>query len=164
MPFYAQVIFYGALLAVIMSTASGTLLAPSVTLAENVFKGWLIKQPDDRQMLWLIRGVITVFTFLVVVYTLWSLSHETGIHAMVEAAYKVTLVVAFVPLVAGLYWSRANTLGAYLSIGLGVLVWIPLEFILPEAEISPHFWGFLASIVGMIVGSFLRKPARLERG
>jgi Na+/proline symporter len=160
MPFYAQVIFYGALLAVIMSTASGTLLAPSVTLAENVFKGWLIKQPSDRQMLWLIRGVITVFTILVVVYTLWSLSHETGIHAMVEAAYKVTLVVAFVPLVAGLYWSRASTLGASLSIGMGVLVWIPLEFIMPEAEISPHFWGFLASIVGMIVGSYLKSAPK----
>ncbi|OYY73492.1 MAG: sodium:solute symporter [Gammaproteobacteria bacterium 28-57-27] len=164
LPLYAQVIFYGALLAVIMSTASGTLLAPSVTLAENVLKGWLIKQPSDRQMLWLIRGVITVFTLFVVLYTLWSLDHEAGIHAMVEAAYKVTLVVAFVPLVAGLYWSRANTLGAYLSIGLGVLVWIPLEFIMPEAEISPHFWGFLASIVGMVVGGFLRKPARWERG
>ncbi len=164
LPLYAQVIFYGALLAVIMSTASGTLLAPSVTLAENVLKGWLIKQPSDRQMLWLIRGVITVFTLFVVLYTLWSLDHEAGIHAMVEAAYKVTLVVAFVPLVAGLYWSRANTLGAYLSIGLGVLVWIPLEFIMPEAEISPHFWGFLASIVGMIVGGFLGKPARWERG
>lgn len=164
MPLYAQVIFYGALLAVIMSTASGTLLAPSVTLAENVFKGWLIKQPSDRQMLWLIRGVISVFTLLVVVYTLWSLSHETGIHAMVEAAYKVTLVVAFVPLVAGLYWSRASTLGAYLSIGLGVLVWISLEFIMPEAEISPHFWGFLASIVGMIVGGYLKKTVLLERG
>jgi Na+/proline symporter len=164
MPFYAQVIFYGALLAVIMSTASGTLLAPSVTLAENVFKGWLIKQPSDRQMLWLIRGVITLFTLLVVLYTLWSLKNETGIHAMVEAAYKVTLVVAFVPLVAGLYWSRASTLGAYLSIGLGVLVWIPLEFIMPEAEISAHFWGFLASIVGMIVGGYLKKPVLRAMG
>jgi len=164
MPLYAQVIFYGALLAVIMSTASGTLLAPSVTLAENVFKGWLIKQPNDRQMLWLIRGVITLFTLLVVVYTLWSLSHETGIHAMVEAAYKVTLVVAFVPLVAGLYWSRASTLGAYLSMGLGVLVWIPLEFIMPEAEISAHFWGFLASIVGMVVGGYLKKPVLRAMG
>ncbi len=159
MPFYAQVIFYGALLAVIMSTASGTLLAPSVTLAENIFKGWLIKNPSDRQMLWLIRGVISVFTVLVVLYTLWSLEKETGIHAMVEAAYKVTLVVAFVPLVAGLFWSRASSLGAYLAIGLGVLVWIPLEFIAPEAEVAPHFWGFLAAGMGMVMGSLLRPQA-----
>ena len=162
-PLYAQVIFYGALLAVIMSTASGTLLAPSVTLAENVIKGWLVKNPSDKHMLWLLRAVISGFTLLVVAYTLWSLSHATGIHAMVEAAYKVTLVVAFVPLVAGLYWARANTQGAYWSIGLGVLVWIPLEFITPEAEISPHFWGFLASIVGMVAGSYLASAAQVRQ-
>ena len=161
-PLYAQVIFYGALLAVIMSTASGTLLAPSVTLAENVIKGWLVKNPSDKQMLWLLRAVISVFTLLVVVYTLWSLEHETGIHAMVEAAYKVTLVVAFVPLVTGLYWARANTLGAYFSIGLGVLVWLPLELIAPDAEISPHFWGFLASIFGMVAGAYLTPRARIS--
>jgi Na+/proline symporter len=155
LPLYAQVIFYGALLAVIMSTASGTLLAPSVTLAENVFKGWLLKNPSDRQMLWFLRAVISVFTLLVTAYALWSATHETSLHAMVEAAYKVTLVVAFVPLVAGLYWKRANTLGAYLAIGLGLLVWLPLEFIMPDAEVSPQFWGFVASVVGMLLGSLL---------
>ncbi|MHB1591849.1 MAG: sodium:solute symporter family transporter [Sulfuricella sp.] len=38
-PLFAQVMFFGALLSAIMSTASGTLLAPSITLAENVLKG-----------------------------------------------------------------------------------------------------------------------------
>jgi Na+/proline symporter len=138
-----------------MSTASGTLLAPSVTLAENVFKGWLLKNPSDRQMLWFLRAVISVFTLLVTAYALWSATHETSLHVMVEAAYKVTLVVAFVPLVAGLYWKRASTLGAYLSIGMGLLVWLPLEFVMPDAEISPQFWGFLASVGGMLLGSLL---------
>jgi SSS family solute:Na+ symporter len=50
---------------------------------------------------------------------------ETGIHQMVENAYKVTLVLAFVPLVAGLYWKRASTRGAYLAIALGLFTWIP---------------------------------------
>src|SRR3546814_14999870 len=46
MPLYAQVIFYGALLSVIMSTASGTLLAPSVTISENILKGMM---GEDRK-------------------------------------------------------------------------------------------------------------------
>jgi Na+/proline symporter len=53
---------------------------------------------------------------------------------MVENAYKVTLVVAFVPLVAGLYWKRASNLGAYLAIGLGLATWLPMEFFMPEGE------------------------------
>ena len=40
---------------------------------------------------------------------------------MVSGAYQVTLVGAFVPLVAGLYWKRATTQGAIFSIVLGVL-------------------------------------------
>ncbi|MEF3193092.1 MAG: sodium:solute symporter family protein, partial [Halothiobacillaceae bacterium] len=156
LPLMAQVIFYGALLAVIMSTASGTLLAPSVTLSENVFKGWLFKDLKDVDMLRMTRFIVAVFSLAVTLYALWALEKETGIHAMVEAAYKVTLVVAFAPLVFGLYWKRASTFGAYFSIALGLLVWLPLEFVMPDAEISPHFWGFLASMVGMVVGSLMR--------
>jgi Na+/proline symporter len=39
MPVFAQVMFFGALLSAIMSTASGTLLAPSVTFSENILRG-----------------------------------------------------------------------------------------------------------------------------
>jgi Na+/proline symporter len=41
LPLAAQIIFYGALLSVIMSTASGTLLAPAVTISENVIKEFM---------------------------------------------------------------------------------------------------------------------------
>ncbi len=160
LPLHAQVIFYGALLAVIMSTASGTLLAPSVTLSENVLRGWLFKEVKDRDMLRITRFVVAVFTMGVTLYALWALENETNIHAMVESSYKVTLVVAFAPLVFGLFWKRASTLGAYLSIGLGLLVWLPLEFLLPEGDVSAHFWGFLASMAGMLAGSLL-KPASI---
>jgi Na+/proline symporter len=156
LPLVAQVIFYGALLAVIMSTASGTLLAPSVTLSENVLKGWLYKELSDRDMLRITRFVVAAFAMAVTLYALWALENETGIHAMVEASYKVTLVVAFWPLVAGLYWRRASTFGAYLSISAGLLVWLPLELIMPDADVSPHFWGFLAAMAGMLIGSLLR--------
>jgi SSS family solute:Na+ symporter len=64
-------------------------------------------------------------------------------------------VVAFVPLVSGLYWQRACKQGAYLSIALGLAVWLPMEVWLPEgsALMPPQFAGFLASVAGMIVGS-----------
>jgi len=154
LPLLAQVIFYGALLSVIMSTASGTLLAPSVTISENILKGFF-RHLDDRHFLWMTRAVVAVFTVCVTLYALWSLQAQTGIHQMVENAYKVTLVIAFTPLVAGLYWKRANAQGAMLAIVLGVLTWLPLEFLMPEGEgmMPPQFAGFLMSIVGMVAGS-----------
>lgn len=156
-PLAAQAIFYGALLAVIMSTASGTLLAPSVTVAENILKPWLSRRApmEGPQLLKLTRWVVAVFALLVTLYSLWSLEQASTIHQMVENAYKVTLAVAFVPLVAGLYWRRANTLGAYAAMALGAVVWLALEFVAPEGVygLEPHFAGFLAACVGMAAGS-----------
>jgi Na+/proline symporter len=166
LPLFAQVIFYGALLSVIMSTASGTLLAPSVTISENIIKEFLPRHRlSDRNLLKLTRFVVAAFTVLVTLYALWALQHETGIHQMVENAYKVTLVVAFVPLVAGMYWRRASTQGAYAAIALGLLVWIPLEILLPAGEglMPPQFAGFLMAVIGMVAGSLVPQkfgPAR----
>src|SRR5690606_12100545 len=50
MPFTAQVVLFGALISVIMSTASRTLLAPSVTFSENILRGFRPGM-SDRQLL-----------------------------------------------------------------------------------------------------------------
>jgi hypothetical protein len=41
--------------------------------------------------------------------------------------------------------------------GLGLATWLPMEFLAPEADITPQFAGFLMSVVGMVVGSLLRR-------
>ncbi len=154
MPLYAQIVFYGALLSVIMSTASGTLLAPSVTISENIIKEFMPHhRMSQERLLRITRAVVVAFAVLVVVYSLWSLQSETSIHQMVANAYKVTLACAFVPLVAGLYWKQANNAGAGLSILLGLVVWIAMEFIAPEAPLPPQFAGLIASSLGMVAGS-----------
>jgi len=154
LPFYAQIIFYGALLSVIMSTASGTLLAPAVTISENIIKEFLPHHRMSQKALLIVtRGVVVAFALLVVGYSLWSLESETSIHEMVANAYKVTLACAFVPLLAGIYWKRATNTGAGLSIVFGLAAWIAMEFIAPDAALPPQFAGLIASAIGMIAGS-----------
>ncbi|NMG65566.1 sodium:solute symporter [Azoarcus indigens] len=156
-PMFAQVMFFGALLSAIMSTASGTLLAPSVTFSENILRS-TFRGMSDRQFLWMTRVVVVVFAVLV---TWYAMRTDESIHAMVENAYKVTLATAFVPLAFGLYWKRASTQGALASILLGLVVWLGLETVAPEADMPPHFAGMLAGIVGMLAGSLL--PQTLVR-
>ena len=150
LPVGAQIVFYGALLSVIMSTASGTLLAPSVTIAENVLKGG--RDMTDRQFLWMTRIVVIIFTVLVTLYSLWS---DATIHKMVENAYKVTLVSAFVPLAFGVYWRRATTQGALAAAIGGLVTWIVMELAWSDAMVPPQFAGLLASTAGMLLGSLL---------
>jgi Na+/proline symporter len=164
LPLYAQIIFYGALLSVIMSTASGTLLAPSVTISENIIKEFMPHhRMTQKQLLWISRGVVVAFSVLVVAYSLWSLQSQTTIHEMVANAYKVTLACAFVPLVAGLYWKRASNEGAGLAIALGLAVWVAMEFVAPEATLPPQFAGLIASTLGMALGSMASPPRENTR-
>jgi Na+/proline symporter len=110
----------------------------------------------------MMRVVALCFTAMV---TLFALNSQLSIYKMVENAYKVTLVAAFVPLAFGLYWKRANQQGALIAIVLGLATWIWLEILAPDAACPPQLAGLLASLAGMIAGSLAtRWFARGGRG
>jgi Na+/proline symporter len=134
-----------------MSTASGTLLAPSVTFTENVLKNF---KPDmtDEQLLRYTRYTVFGFTLLVVANAVLS---NADIHAMVENAYRITLAGVFVPLAAGLFWSRASNLGETLSMIMGLGSWLFLEIFIPDVPFEPQLVGLLMSAIGMVIGSLL---------
>ena len=121
-PLFAQVMFFGALLSAIKSCASATLLAPSVTFTENLLKPMMGKM-SDRKLLRTMRIVTLCFTVLV---TLYAINSKASIFKMVENAYQITLVMAFVPLAFGVYWKRATNQGALLSIFLGLSTWLAI--------------------------------------
>ena len=153
-PLIAQVMFFGALLSAIKSCASATLLAPSVTFAENIVRGFF-KHLSDQDLLKIMR--ITVLCFTVAV-TFFAINSELSIFKMVENAYKVTLVAAFVPLAFGVYWSRANSLGGLLAVLGGLVTWIGCEMMAPTAILPPQLAGLLASIIGMLLGGLIAGP------
>lgn len=155
-PVVAQVMFFGALLSAIKSCASATLLAPSVTFAENIVRPMLRGRIDDKHLLRLMRIVVLCFTALVLVY---ALNSTASIFHMVESAYKVTLVCCFVPLAFGLYWNRSSSLGGTLAVLFGLVVWIGCEWLAPEAMVPAQLAGLAASIAGMVVGSLLQPNA-----
>lgn len=151
-PIFAQVIFFGALLSAIMSCSSATLLAPSVSFTENILRP-MLPHISDRIFLRLMRLVIVSFAGMVLAMALTS---NTSIFKMVEHAYKITLVVAFVPLVAGFYWKRATTQGAIFAIFAGFFTWILCEIFGAENGIwPPQVLGLIAAALGMISGSLL---------
>ncbi len=149
MPLWAQVMFFGALLSAILSTASGALLAPTATITTNVLKPFL-PHLSDRMFLLLLRMTLVIFTLAALLFALNS--HST-MYDMVQNAYKVTLVMAFVPLAAGVYWRRANTQGAMGASIMGALVWLAAEKFGGDSEIPPQLIGFAASLVFMVLGS-----------
>jgi Na+/proline symporter len=154
-PVFAQIMFFGALLSAIKSCASATLLAPSVSFAENIVRGFY-KHLSDQELLKIMRITVLFFTIAV---TLFAMNSELSIFHMVESAYKVTLVAAFVPLAFGIYWSKANSLGGLLAVVFGLTVWIGAEILAPEATLPPQLAGLLASVAGMLLGGLVPRSA-----
>ena len=152
MPLVAQVFFFGALISAIMSTASATLLAPSTTFTENILKH-LVPHMGDKQVLRALRISLVGFSVLVLSYSM--IMQGTSIYELVSSAYQVTLVGAFVPLAFGLYWKRATTQGAVMSIALGIGVWLMFFPQLTNwGEAFPgQLAGLLAALSGMVAGS-----------
>jgi solute:Na+ symporter, SSS family len=148
---FIQIMFFGALLSAIMSTASGTLLAPSTVLAENLIKPYLKKELTDKQLLRLFRFCVFIFACI----ALGIASMKGNIYELASYASTVNLVCLFFPLLGAMFWKRASALGAMLSMLLGIIVWLYFEVY--PTEIPSLLYGLTASFVGMLVGSLMRK-------
>jgi solute:Na+ symporter, SSS family len=152
MPLFAQVVFFGAVISAIMSTSSATLLAPSVTFAENIVKD-LMPHLTDHQMLKVMRLCLVGFAICVLIY---ALNSELSIFGMVESAYKVTLAGAFVPLVFGIFWKQSTSQGALFAIIGGIGSWMSIELLFGDGIlIPPQLIGLAISVIGMVLGSLL---------
>lgn len=157
-PLLAQVVFFGAVIAAIMSTSSATLLAPSVTFSENIVKD-LMPHLTDAEMLKVMRFSLVGFAICVLIY---ALNSDLSIFGMVESAYKVTLAGAFVPLVFGVFWKKSTSQGALCAIVFGVASWLLIEFLWAETLLIPaQLLGLVVSMLSMILGSLL--PQRIGK-
>ena len=150
-PMWAQVLFFGALLSAILSTASGALMAPTALFTENVIRPFA-GQMSDRQFMLLLRVVLVTFTLAAL---LFALNSRSTMYERVQNAYKVTLVSSIVPLAAGIYWKRANNAGAMLAVAMGLAAWVIAEAVAADATVPPQLVGLAFSILGMVLGSLI---------
>jgi len=155
-PLIIQIVFFGALISAIMSTASATMLAPSALFAHNILKPFL--NLNEKQLLRLTRFVV-VWCFVIVMWfvTYKFKNEEANIFAMVENAYKITLAWAFFPLLAWIVVKKTHTISGLLSLIFGIWIWIAMEIVNPEHSIPPQFWWLGASIIWFIVWQWLGK-------
>ena len=157
LPPAGRVLFLGAILSAILSTASGSLLASTSLLTENVFS-MFTRRIDEAERVWVARYILIAFSVLT---TSMALNAKSSLWEMVEGGYRVTLVVAFVPLLCGIYWPRATTQGALLSFIFSIPTWIAAELSGHQLSseflrlVPPQLYGLGASCLGMVLGSML---------
>jgi Na+/proline symporter len=152
-PFWLQVLFYGALISAIFSTCSGSLLAPSSILAENIIKPFFLKNASDKQFLLVSRLSVVAIS---VVATLLAYG-ATSIYELVAQSSILGLVSILVPMFVALFFRNASKAGAFLSMVSGLMFYLFAEFQMINFHIPPLFVGFGFSVIGMIAGQWLVK-------
>ena len=78
---------------------------------------------------------------------------RSNIYELVGESSILSLVSLFAPLTFGLYWKRASSAGALLSMVLGLLTWIIFE--LYGTSWPSLVPATLVSIAAMIAGSYV---------
>ena len=150
-PLTVQIIFMGALLSAIMSTASGALLAPSSIMSENIIKPLWNKNIQDELFLKINRLSVVGIAFFALIMALY----RRNIYDLVAEASAVSLVSLFVPLVSGLFFKNKNETAAILSMVFGIFGWLLAVYL--ETGIPAIFYGLATSSTGFTAGIMYKK-------
>lgn len=149
------------MLAATMSVNSSYLLGWSAVIAQDVvtpLRSSLGKQPLSSSGQVLINRLANLFVSLFVMF--WGLYYTPpgAVYLYLNITGTIFLAGAFVSVVGGLYWKRANNLGATLAMVMGAGGAIIPFFFLHWSENVTGFMAFGLAACGLLLGSFAGKP------
>lgn len=153
-----------AVIAAVMSTTDALLLACSSAIAHDLIEK-NTKTPLSPKALGRINVAVVWAVGLVAM--LLARNPPALLTELYTAAVGVLAAGMFVPLVAGLWWKRANLAGGVAAFVMGAGVYLVLQLGLKGAvpPLSAILFALPASMLGMIIGGVVGTPeteARLD--
>jgi cation/acetate symporter len=159
-------------LAAALSTADGLLLTIANALSHDVYYKMIDPKASTVRRLAISKGLLLV----VALFAAYTASLKPGdILFLVGAAFSLAASAFFPALVLGVFWRRANYLGAVIGMLAGLAVCMYYMYItypffggVPEnqwfgiAPISAGIFGMPVGFIGVIVGSLISKAPSLE--
>lgn len=121
LPTFALILFVGALVSALLSSADSALLAPASVVGWDILRHFR-PQADERTCLIVSRIAVVLFGLFALALAL----HKTSVYDLMVDSWSVLLATLFVPLTAGIWWSRANAAGSLASILVGAAAWLIL--------------------------------------
>ena len=156
-------IVVAGMLAATMSVNSSYLLGWSAVISQDVImpaRLALGKGPLSTRSQIFVNRVANLFVSLFLMF--WGLYYTPpgAVYLYLNITGTIFLAGAFICVIGGLYWRRANTLGGYLAMLLGAAGAIIPYFFLGWSENVTGFSAFGLAACGLIVGSLIgRQPA-----
>jgi cation/acetate symporter len=159
-------------LAAALSTADGLLLTIANALSHDVYYKMIDPKASTVRRLAISKGLLV----LVALFAAYTASLKPGdILFLVGAAFSLAASAFFPALVLGVFWKRANYLGAVVGMlaGLGVCMYymyitypffggVPANQWFDIAPIAAGIYGMPIGFLGVIIGSLISKAPSLE--
>jgi SSS family solute:Na+ symporter len=162
-------IVVAGMLAATMSVNSSYLLGWSAVISQDIIlptRRALGKPPLSSRKQILVNRVANLFVSLFLMF--WGLYYTPpgAVYLYLNITGTIFLAGAFVCVIGGLYWRRANTVGGYAAMLLGAAGAIIPYFFLHWGENITGFAAFGLAACGLLVGSLLgrAKPSAEPEG
>lgn len=158
-----------AVLVAIVSTIDSVLLVTAAAVAHDLFEKSLpnagLLNPLSQGNILVAARAATVLAATVPVALTFRAEYLGGLIQLIVGLYTALLAGAlFVPVVAGLHWSRANKTGAIAGMCCGLLAvvcWQAVRITSVTATslhwIDPVVPGLLCSTAGLLIGTMIRQ-------
>jgi solute:Na+ symporter, SSS family len=155
-------IVVAGMLAATMSVNSSYLLGWSAVISQDVvlpLRSMLGKAPLGSRAQLLVNRAANLFVSLFLMF--WGLYYAPpgAVYLYLNITGTIFLAGAFVSVIGGLYWKRANTLAGYLAMVLGAVGAVVPFFFLHWNENITGFMAFGLAACGFLMGALVRRPA-----
>lgn len=148
-----------AVLSAVMSTIAAQLLASSSSLVEDVYRRFCHPKAGARELIWVSRLLVVVVAGVAL---LFSVDRNSQVLTLVSYGWA-GLGATFGPVILfSLFWRRTNRCGAACGMVIGaitVILWKLCASWGGLFELYSILPGFITGALGVVIGSYLGKPA-----
>jgi Na+/proline symporter len=148
------------IMAAVMSTSSGMLLAIGAESSTNIYKRFFRHDATPLQTL---RAGKFFILAVVVITTILAVMHTSSIGVIVALTVEGVASAFMVPLLMGLWWRRANGLGGFLGVVGGFVTFVVIHFTAPIPMFTEALFSLPAAFLGVVIGSLLTSPPAHEK-
>ncbi|WP_411029748.1 sodium:solute symporter family transporter [Spongiimicrobium sp. 3-5] len=161
-PVWIGILLVVGVIAASIAVASGVILAMANTMTHNLFQRYSQSVWSDNKLLRTARLMAIPLMVLAIIFA--CVRPEPG--TLLILAFDIVLAGCFVPFVLGIFWKKANSAAAILSVICGVGIRMALFWIVPEdwagldTLLAPVFSCVL--FVGVAITTQERSPPRSD--
>ena len=163
-PFWAGIFIAGPL-AAIMSTVDSMLIMCSAAIVKDLYFHYVVKNDEARLSPKKVRGMSVIVTAVVGVLVFFAAMKPPSLLVWINLfAFGGLEAVFFCPTLFGLYWKRANSTGAVLSMICGASAFFWFNITKTSVGGTTAIVPTLAiAVAAFVAGSLLGRPESAEK-